>query len=164
MDDYMVQNTETEKVDTSVNSESEERPEPKQYNLKSAKTALARMQAESEKKTEQIAMLKKEIAELKPQIRKMSILVEQLETAETQKKVYDTMKSKHLNHTQLMVALNLVQRLDGDLEHMDIDELEILIRSSVSDKTKEAETEKVDTSSNFSFQGGSQSNITKPEE
>ena len=57
----------------------EQASEPKRYTLKSARTALRRMEAEAEKKAEQIAAMKKEITEMKPKMRAMSALIEQLE-------------------------------------------------------------------------------------
>lgn len=130
--------------------------QPKRYTLKSARTALRRLEADLNKKTEQIAVLKQEIVKLKPQIRTMSALVEQLQREETEKKVQDAlrMKSKHMTSSQVLTALDLVQQLNGDLEDMDIAELANLIREKASDKKKEQETEKVDTNSNFSFQTG----------
>lgn len=130
--------------------------QPKQYTLKSARTALRRLEADLNKKTEQIAVLKQEIVKLKPQIRTMSALVEQLQKEETEKKVQDAfrMKSKHMTSSQVLTALDLVQQLNGDLENMDIAELASLIREKASDKKKDQEAEKVDTNSNFSFQTG----------
>ena len=130
--------------------------QPKRYTLKSARTALRRLEADLNKKTEQIAVLKQEIVKLKPQIRTMSALVEQLQREETEKKVQDAfrMKSKHMTSSQVLTALDLVQQLNGDLEDMDIAELANLIREKASDRKKDQEAEKVDTNGNFSFQTG----------
>lgn len=147
---------ETEKVATSSNL-STDNNQPKRYTLKSARTALRRMEADLEKKNEQIAVLKKEIADLKPQIRAMSVTVEQLEKAETERKVHDAlrMKSKHMTGNQVLAALNLVQHLNGDLDGIDIDELARVIRTAVQDKRQDQPTSttqagEVATSGNFS--------------
>lgn len=130
--------------------------QPKRHTLKSARTALRRLEADLNKKTEQIAALKQEVLKLKPQIRTMSALVEQLQKEETEKKVQDAlrMKSKHMTSSQVLTALDLVQQLNGDLENMDIAELASLIREKVSGKKRDQEAEEIDTSSNFSFQTG----------
>lgn len=136
--DTGVSETESEKVDTYVNAP-EETEKPKQYTLKSARTALKRMESDLDRKTEQITELKKEISELKPQIRQMKTLIEQLEKAETERKVQDAfrMKSKHMTQSQVLVALNLVQQLGGDLENIDIVELASMIRAKASDTREE---------------------------
>lgn len=154
MDEYMNRSESSAPQMDTDSSTAEDEKQPKRYTLKSARTALRRMEADLDKKTEQIAGLKKEIAELKPKIRAMSALIEQLQKAETEKKVHDAfrMKSKHMTSNQVLIALNLVQQLAGDLDDMDIDELASMIRAKASDKKKGQETKTVDTSSNFPFQ------------
>lgn len=154
MDEYMNRSESSAPQMDTDRPTAEDEKQPKRYTLKSARTALRRMEADLDKKTEQIAGLKKEIAELKPKIRSMSALIEQLQKAETEKKVHDAfrMKSKHITSNQVLIALNLVQQLAGDLDDMDIDELASMIREKASAKKKGQETETVDTSSNFPFQ------------
>lgn len=162
--DVMMQGTAAETASAEPTAAAEQSIEkPKRYTLKSARTALRRMEADLEKKNEQIAVLKKEIADLKPQIRAMSVTVEQLEKAETERKVHDAlrMKSKHMTGNQVLAALDLVQELNGDLEGIDIGELASVIRTAVQDKrqdqpTSTAQTGEVVTSSNFSFQTSNQ--------
>ncbi len=156
MDEYMNQAAVSASQHSTESQAEEDDKQPKRYTLKSARTALRRLEADLNKKTEQIAALKQEIVKLKPQIRTMSALVEQLQKEETEKKVQDAfrMKSKHMTSSQVLTALDLVQQLNGDLENMDIAELASLIREKASDKKKDQEAEKVDTNSNFSFQTG----------
>ena len=108
-----------------------ETAEQKPHNLKTARTALKRLNAELDKKNEQFAALKAEIPALRQKVRAMSILVEQLEKQEAEKKVHDALrqKSKHMTGNQVMAALDLIQQLDGDLETMDIGELASAIRA-----------------------------------
>lgn len=134
-------------------SEAETTTETKQLSLKAARSALKRMESDLDKKTEQISDLKKEISKLKPQIRNMKTQIEQLEQEETLKKVQDAMrtKSKRMTSTQVQAALDLVQQLDnGDLEHLDIQELVGIIHKKASDKKEQSMQQKVDTSVNFS--------------
>jgi SMC interacting uncharacterized protein involved in chromosome segregation len=128
-----------EPAETESDPAAEQASEPKHYTLKSARTALRRMEAEAEKKAEQIAALKKEITEMKPKMRAMSALIEQLEKEETEKKVHDAlrMRSKHMTGTQVLAALDLVQQLESDLGDMDITELASMIRATVSEKKKQ---------------------------
>ena len=143
MDEVMKQNTAAQPVDAPAEAETEAAAEPKQLSLKAARSALKRMKSDLEKKTEQVTGLKKEISDLKPQIREMTQLVEQLEIAETLKKVSDaiSMKSKRMTSAQVQAALNLVQQINGDLEHMDVDEIAGIIHERVSGKKVEQETE-----------------------
>ena len=143
MDEVMKQNTAVQPVDVPAEPETEAAEEPKQLSLKAARSALKRMKSDLEKKTEQVTGLKKEISDLKPQIREMTQLVEQLEIAETLKKVSDaiSMKSKRMTSAQVQAALNLVQQINGDLEHMDVDEIAGIIHERVSGKKVEQETE-----------------------
>lgn len=114
---------------------------PKQYSLKSARTALKRMETDLERKTEQVEVLKKEIAALKPEIRSMKALVKQLQQEETERKMRDAfrMKSKHMTEDQLMKALDIVQELDGDLDDIDIDVVTKIIRAEAGRKRERAE-------------------------
>lgn len=123
-------------VEESTEPEIETTAEQKPQSLKAAHTALKRMESALEKKNEQIAALRKETMELKPQIRAMKAQIEILEQEETLKKVQDAMrtKSKRMTSTQVQAALNLVQQISGDLEHMDIDEIAGIIHERVSDK------------------------------
>ena len=125
MDEYMNQAAVSAPQHSTESQAEEDDKQPKRYTLKSARTALRRLEADLNKKTEQIAALKQEIVKLKPQIRTMSALVEQLQKEETEKKVQDAlrMKSKHMTSSQVLTALDLVQQLNGDLEDMDIAEL-----------------------------------------
>lgn len=150
--------TGSDEVDTSVNSPAET-GKPKRYSLKSAQTALKRLEADLDKKTEQLAVLKKEIAALKPEIRSMTALVKQLQQEETERKMHDAfrMKSKHMTEDQLMTALNLVQSLDGDLHDIDIDELTRIIRAEAGRKREQAaQSADTQTGSTVSFQTGTQ--------
>ena len=79
MDEYMNRSESSAPQMDTDSSTAEDEKQPKRYTLKSARTALRRMEADLDKKTEQIAGLKKEIAELKPKIRAMSALIEQLQ-------------------------------------------------------------------------------------
>lgn len=171
MDEVMKQSTAaqpvTEPAEPETESAAEQAAEPKQLSLKAARSALKRMKSDLEKKTEQVTVLRKEISDLKPQIREMTQLVEQLEIAETLKKVSDaiSMKSKRMTSAQVQAALNLVQQINGDLEHMDVDEIAGIIHERVSDKKgeQEAAQPKVDTSVNCSEQTGAKSGTQETE-
>ena len=67
-------------------------------------------------------------------------------------------KSKRMTSTQVQAALNLVQQINGDLEHMDIDEIAGIIHERVTGKitVREAALPKVDTNINLSEQTDTQ--------
>lgn len=162
MDEVMQQNSAL----SIEESEAETTTETKQLSLKAARSALKRMESDLDKKTEQISDLKKEISKLKPQIRNMKTQIEQLEQEETLKKVQDAMrtKSKRMTSTQVQAALDLIQQLDnGDLEHLDIQELVGIIHKKASDKKEQSMQQKVDTSVNFSEKTNSLSDMQETE-
>ena len=159
MDEIMKHDT-VQPVAESTEPETEAAAGQKPQSLKAARTALKRMESDLEKKNEQIAALRKEITELKPQIRDMKTQIEILEQEETLKKVQDAMrtKSKRMTSTQVQAALNLVQQINGDLEHMDIDEIAGIIHERVTGKktVREAALPKVETNINLSEQTDTQ--------
>ena len=69
MDEVMKKNTAAQPVNEPVTeTTAEQAAEPKQLSLKAARSALKRMKSDMEKKTEQVTVLRKEIADLKPHL------------------------------------------------------------------------------------------------
>ncbi len=116
----------TEKEDAAPTAE-------KSFTLRSAKSELRRLEKARDSKRETIKRLQDELKELTPKIKQMAALVEQLSQEETHRKILATFSGKKMSQAQVSKALDLIQKLDGDLDNVSVDQIAAIVHSAAED-------------------------------
>lgn len=113
-------------------TQSEPETAEKTYTLRSAKAELRRLTKARESKKQTIKRLQDEVRELNPEIKKMTALVESLMQEDMQRKILAAF-SKKMSQEQVSRALDLIQRLNGDLDTVGVDKIAEIVHIAAED-------------------------------
>lgn len=113
-------------------TQSEPETAEKTYTLRSAKVELRRLTKARESKKQTIKRLQDEVREMNPEIKKMTALVESLTQEDMQRKILAAF-SKKMSQEQVSRALDLIQRLNGDLDTVGVDKIAEIVHTAALD-------------------------------
>ena len=116
----------------------------KSYTLRSAKSELRKLENARENRKQAIKRLQAELRDLNQRIKQMTALVDDLAQEELHRKILMTFNKK-MTPEQVSKALDLIQKVNGDLDAISVDQIAEIVHSAAEDAREKEMSEPAGT-------------------